>query len=141
MNENINTDSIDENQDFFIGPKNKNLNISIIPKSFLEKIKTKATINKVLTFTTFLTFTILILAYALIGLIVINVQSVEDVISLWINDLTEFIILIFNLIIFIEVILFAIFLIKLLTIQKEFKKKRFIFWGCPKNPNICLDFF
>lgn len=122
------------------------LEISTIPESFWEKItikpklkiKTKASINEILTFTWALSFIIFIISSSFITFIVINAQNVEDVIffsSLWIslNDINDFIWkvvnLVFSSVIFIEVILFAIFWIKFLLTKKEYKKKRLIFWS------------
>lgn len=121
------------------------IEVSTIPESFWEKItikpklkiKNKASINEILTFTWALSFIIFIISSSFITFIVMNAQNVEDVIffnSLWIslNDINDFIWkvvnLVFSSVIFIEVILFAIFWIKFLITKKEYKKKRLIFW-------------
>lgn len=122
------------------------IEVSTIPESFWEKItfkpklkiKNKASINDILTFTWALSFIIFIISSSFITFVVMNAQNVEDVIffsSLWIslNDINDFIWkvvnLVFSSVIFIEVILFAVFWIKFILTKKEFKKKRIIFWA------------
>lgn len=126
--------------------KEYDLEVFTIPESFWEKItikaamrvKNKASINDILTFTWALSFIIFILSSAFITFIVMNAQNVEDVIffnSLWIslNDINDFIWkvvnLVFSSVIFIGIILFAIFWIKYIITKKEFKKKRLIYWS------------
>ena len=126
--------------------KDFEIDVTTIPESFWEKItlkakqkiKTKASINDILTFTWALSFIIFILSSSFITFIVMNAQNVEDVIffsSLWIslNDINDFIWkvvnLVFSSVIFIEVILFAVFWIKFILTKKEYKKKRIIFWA------------
>lgn len=126
--------------------KEYDLEVFTIPESFWEKItikaamrvKNKASINDILTFTWALSFIIFILSSSFITFIVMNAQNVEDVIffnSLWIslNDINDFIWkvvnLVFSCVIFIEIILFAVFWIKFIITKKEFKRKRLIFWS------------
>ncbi len=130
---------------YIFDKKDYNIDVSTIPESFWEKIilkakqriKTKASIYDILTFTWALSFIVFILSSSFITFIVMNAQNVEDVIffnSLWIslNDINDFIWkivnLVFSSVIFIEIILFAVFWIKFLLTKKEFKKKRIIFW-------------
>lgn len=126
--------------------KDYDIEIFTIPESFWEKItlkatakiKTKASINDILTFTWALSFIIFILSSSFITFIVMNAQNVEDVIffsslGISLNDINDFIWkvvnLVFSSVIFIEIILFAVFWIKFLLTKKEFKKKRIIFWA------------
>ncbi len=125
--------------------KEYDIEVATTPESFGEKItikpklriKNRASASEVLTFIWALSFIIFIISSSFITFIVMNAQNVEDVIffnSLWIslNDINDFIWkvvnLVFSSVIFIEIILFAVFWIKFLMTKKEFKKKKAIFW-------------
>lgn len=125
--------------------KEYNLKIQSIPESFWEKVtvqiksktQNKTSTNDILTFTWAISFIIFVLASSFITFIVINAQTVEDVMffnSLWIslNDINDFIwkivTIVFSSVIILQMLSFVVLWIKFVFTKKEQKKRRFIFW-------------
>lgn len=125
--------------------KNYNLIVQSIPENFWEKIilsikqivSSKTSTWDVLTFTWAITFMLFVIASSFITFVVINAQTVEDVMffnTLWIslNDINDFIwkivTVVFSSVIILEMISFAILWIKFVLTKKDLRKRRIILW-------------